>query len=279
MQILKKILLGFLALLLGLIIVFDIWGALTLGTITPDADATLDRDANRVAMVFGATGSVGDGLLKAVIEDPDVERVYVVTRRTSERIDAGVASGKVEMLLHADFTDYSALADVLSEVNIVLWGLGTSSLQVDEATYTWIHVDFPVAFVNAWLAARTEGPMSFHSVTGMGTGEDQDAQWAQDKGRAEREVAQLATGTGLRTFGYRSAYVRPTSEQANVLIYLLEWLLRPGKLVIPSKALGQSMLEISMRTQELPNGSVIDNADSIAYAQLYQLQQQRDQGR
>jgi hypothetical protein len=222
-----------------------------------------------VVVVFGATGSVGDGLLKAAIEDPAVEKVYVITRRSSPRIEDGVASGKVEMRLHKDFTDYSALADILPEVNTVLWGLGTSSLQVDEATYTWIHVDFPLAFARAWLAARTEAPMAFHYVTGMGTDPEGSAQWARDKGGAELALAAMAEGTGLRSFGYRSAYIRPTSENANPLIYLGELLLRPGKLVITSKQLGQAMLEISARVDELPNGTLIDNADSIAYARLY----------
>ena len=260
------VLLGFFLLIGG----FDIWGYLTLGSITPDVDATQNNQANRVVMVFGATGSVGDGLLKAAIEDPEVERVYVVTRRTSPRIDAGVSSGKVEMRLLQDFTDYSSMADILGEVNTVLWGLGTSSFNVDDATFTWIHVDFPVAFVKAWLAARTGAPMSFHYVTGMGTDANGSAHWAQEKGRAEREVADLARGTGLRTFGYRSAFIRPTSEQSNWLHYAGEALLRPGKLVISSRELGGAMLEISSRTGELANGTLIDNADSIAYAKLYE---------
>ena len=85
--------------------------------------------------------------------------------------------------------------------------------------------------------------MSFHYVTGMGTDADGDQKWARDKGGAERTVAALAEGSGLRTFGYHSAFVRPTSEQANVLIYVLEALLRPGKLVITGDDLGGSMLD------------------------------------
>jgi uncharacterized protein YbjT (DUF2867 family) len=220
-------------------------------------------------MVLGATGSVGDGLLKAAIEDPDVEKVHVITRRSSARIDAGVAGGKVVKHLHKDFTDYSALEGVLGSVNTVLWGLGTSSLNVDDETYTLIHVDFPVAFTRAWLAARTEAPMAFHYVTGMGTDPQGSAHWAREKGRAERELAAMAESTGLRTFSYRSAYIRPTSEQADIFNYLGEWLLRPGKLVIPAIDLGRAMLEISARTKELPNGTLVDNADSIAYARLY----------
>jgi len=37
-------------------------------------------------------------------------------------------------------------------------------------------------------------------------------------------------------------------------------------MVISSPDLGRSMLEISARSTELPNGSIIDNADSIAFA-------------
>lgn len=266
---LKRSILGLFFAIFVLIAGLDVWGALTLGTITPDPDAFRDPDANRVVLVSGATGSVGDGLLQAAIEDPSVVKVHVITRRSSPRIDAGVAAGKVEMHLLDDFTDYSSLAAELGEVNTVLWALGTSSLKVDPDTYTWIHVDFPVAFVKAWLAARTAPPMAFHYVTGMGTGEDESARWAQDKGRAERLVAEMAEGTGLRSFGHRSAWVRPTAERANWLVYLFEALLRPGNMVIGAEELGGAMLEISARTEELPNGTILDNADALAYAELY----------
>jgi hypothetical protein len=270
MKALKKILsFGTLGVFL-LIAAFDVWGFFGLGKLEPQENPVLNENANRVVLVSGATGSVGDGLLKAAIEDPLVEKVHVITRRSSERIEEGVESGKVEMHILQDFTDYSSLSGVLPEVNTVMWGLGTSSFNVDDATFTWIHVDFPVAFVTAWLAARNNGPMSFHYVTGMGTDPEGRQQWAREKGRAEQELATLAQASDLRTFSYRSAFIRPTSEQSNVFHYLLEVLLRPGSLVITGKELGQAMLEISARTEELANGTLIDNADSIAYAKAYE---------
>lgn len=272
MSVTKKIALVGLVGLSLLVVSFNLWGYLTLGTLTPAEESARDPRANTVVMVFGATGTVGDGLLKAAVDDPNVKKVYVVTRSTSPRMEDGATSGKVEIRLHRDFTDYSSLADILGEVNTVLWGLGTSSLNVDDATYTKIHVDFPKAFVRAWLSARKRGPMSFHYVTGMGTDANGSQHWAREKGRAELELANLATAGDLRTFSYRSAYVRPTSEQANVLDYVGEVLLRPGKLVIPANELGNAMLEISARTSELANGTLIDNADSIAYAQAHHVE-------
>jgi len=52
------VLLGFLL----LVAAFDIWGFLTLGTITPGEAQARNDKANRVVMVFGATGSVGEVL-------------------------------------------------------------------------------------------------------------------------------------------------------------------------------------------------------------------------
>ncbi|MEP1470419.1 MAG: hypothetical protein ABJK20_05590 [Halieaceae bacterium] len=257
-------------LLLALAIVsLNVWGRLTLGTLAIDTDAQRDNDANRVVLISGATGSVGDGLLKAAIQDPEVVQIHVISRRSSPRIDAGVESGKVELHLLEDFTDYSSLSAVLPDVNTVLWGLGTSSLNVDDETFTWIHVDFPVAFVKAWLDTRTEGPMSFHYITGMGTDPDGSRHWEREKGRAELEVAEMAAATDMRSFAYRSAMVRRTSERATSAEYVMETLLKPGFMVITAVDLGGAMLEIAARTDELPNGTIIDNADSIVYAQAY----------
>ena len=260
----------FLAFLL-LIILGNVWGYLTLGTLTPELGAVRDKTANQVVMVFGATGSVGDGLLKAAMEDEEVNEIHVVTRRSSPRIEEGAASGRLIVHMHDDFENYDDLRDHLARTNTVLWALGSTSIGMDDETYTWIHVDFPVAFVNEWLSARRHGPMSFHYIAGMGT--DGSAHWALEKSRAERELAELAADSDLRTFSYRSGFIRPSTETANAFHYILETLLRPGRLVITSRGLGGAMLEISARTSELKNGTLIDNADSIAYAEAYRSSQ------
>jgi len=244
----------------------NIWGYLTQGQYRPVADPERDPGTNRMVMVFGATGAVGDGLLQAAMEDPEVERIHVVSRRSSPRIDAAVASGKAMLHLQDDFTDYANLAQVLGEVNTVMWGLGTSFVGMDDATYTRIHVDFPLAFMRAWLAAQPRGPLSFHFVTGMGTDPDSDTHWAREKGRAEIELARLVGAAGGRSFGYRSGLIRRTDENCSSLCRLAFWLARPGSLAVTGPELGRSMLEISARTGEVPNGALIDNADTIAFA-------------
>ncbi|MEM1110638.1 MAG: NAD(P)H-binding protein [Pseudomonadota bacterium] len=270
MKLIVWLLEGLAAVVVLLVVGLNIWGATTLGTHSPAPDSKRDPAANRVVMVLGATGSVGDGLLKAAMESPEVDTVYALTRRMSPRLEAGRASGRVTVILHEDFTDYGTLAAELAATNTVLWALGTTSMGTDPELYRHIHEDFPVAFVRAWLAAReSQGPMAFHNVTGMGTGEEQDARWAQDKGRAERRVAEMAAGTSLRTFGHRSAWIRPTDENAGAVVFLAEPLFVIGHLVIRGIDLGRAMLEISARTQELSNGALIDNRDAREYAAAY----------
>jgi len=253
----------------ALIVGFDLWGAATLGSLEPSANPVRDDTANRVVAVFGGTGSVGDGFLKAALADPDVEEVYAFTRRLSPRMEAEADNKKLTVILHEDFTDYSGVTDVLARINTVLWGLGTTSIGMDDETYTWIHVDFPLAFTRAWLDAKPKGPMSLHNITGMGTDPNGREHWAREKGRAELTLAKMGEENALRSYGYRSAFVRPTSETANAFHHLGEVLLKPGSLVITATELGQAMLEIGARTNEVPNGTLIDNEDSIRYAKVY----------
>ena len=266
---LKKLLLLPLLLIVVATVGLNLWGLSHQGTHEPGSDANINPDANRVVMVFGATGSVGDSLLKTAMADPQVEEVHVVTRRTSPRIDAGVASGRITLHMHSDFTDYTALEQVLRKTNTVMWGLGTTSIGMDDDTYTRIHVDFPMAFIRDWLTYAQTVPRSFHFVTGMGTDPEGDQHWAREKGRTEREMTRYAVGNQLRTFSYRSGFIQPASETINAGHSLLMWLLRPGHLAVTGEDLGASMLEISARVNELPNGSLIDNADTVAYAQAY----------
>ena len=100
--------------------------------------------------IFGASGTAGDGILKAALANPDVRKIHVITRRTTPRIEAGVASGKVQMTQHMDYLDYAAIREQMADVDAVFWAIGISSVGADEETYRRIHVDFPLRFVEEW---------------------------------------------------------------------------------------------------------------------------------
>jgi nucleoside-diphosphate-sugar epimerase len=55
-------------------------------------------------IVFGATGMVGQGVLRECLLDPDVTQVLTVGRSTT-----GHQHPKLREIVHADFLDFSAI--------------------------------------------------------------------------------------------------------------------------------------------------------------------------
>ena len=108
----------------------------------------LPQTPNTVA-IFGASGTAGDGILAATLASPDIDKIHVITRRVTPRMEEGIASGKINLTRHEDYLDYSAVIDLFSDVDAVYWAIGISTFAVDEETYGVIHLDFPMQFVNA----------------------------------------------------------------------------------------------------------------------------------
>ena len=178
-----------------------------------------DRVSSRHATValFGATGRVGTGILEAMMDDTAVERIHVVTRRPSARIEEGMTKGLVEMTTHLDYLDYTAIRSILAEVDAVYWALGTSAMNVTDDEYTVIHVDFPLKLVREWLDVRgKDTPLTFHLVSGAGAAPDAMQHWAREKARVEKELFELAGGTRLRVISYRPGAVIPSGRTCRI---------------------------------------------------------------
>jgi len=220
--------------------------------------------------IFGASGTAGDGILKAALSDPNIAKVHVITRRSTPRIEAGVASGKVEMTLHLDYLDYSALHEQIASADAVYWAIGTSSVNVDEATYGRIHVDFPVQFVREWLAVRDNADISFHYLSSSDISEDSRMMWAREKVRAENTLFDIAEGSKLRVIAYRPDYIGPTKEEAHLGQNLLYWFFAPVGAAVRATQIGQAMFEVTARESEFGNGYRLDTRKILRYSDAYE---------
>jgi hypothetical protein len=98
---------------------------------TVDAPSAGLLESPTMVAIFGTGSTAGDGILKAVMADPDVKKIRVFTRRTTPRIDAGVASGKVEFTLHTIYLDYSTIRRDIADLDTVYWAIGLSSVDED----------------------------------------------------------------------------------------------------------------------------------------------------
>jgi hypothetical protein len=224
--------------------------------------------------IFGASGTAGDGILKAALANPDIKTVHVITRRTTPRIDEGITSGKVQMTLHMDYLDYSAIREKFSQVDEVYWAIGTSTVGVDEETYGMIHVDFPLRFVQEWTWVSDKPDISFHYISSSDISEDSSMMWAREKVRAEKALFNFAEGTKLRVIAYRPDYIGPTKEQAHLGQDILYWFFAPVKSAVRATQIGQAMFEVSARRSQFENGDRLGTWKIIRYSDAYERRAQ-----
>jgi uncharacterized protein YbjT (DUF2867 family) len=137
-------------------------------------------------IVFGASGMIGQGVLRECLRADDVSRVLVIGRTT-----AGVSDPKLEELLHPDFTDFGNVEARLGGYDACFYCLGVSSSGMSEADYTRVTYDYTVAAGEA--VARQNPGLVFCFVSGGGTDATEQGRtmWARVKGRAENAVARM----------------------------------------------------------------------------------------
>lgn len=220
--------------------------------------------------IFGASGTAGDGILKAALANTDIDEIHVITRRTTPRIEAGIASGKVKMTLHLDYLDYAAIHEQITGADAVYWAIGTSSVGVDAETYGKIHVDFPVRFVKEWLTVSENEDISFHYISSSDISADSRMMWAREKVRAENTLFEVAAGSKLRVIAYRPDYIGPTKEEAHIGQKLLYWFFAPVSSAVRATQIGQAMLEVTARGSEFDNGDRLGTIRIISYSDAYQ---------
>lgn len=225
--------------------------------------------------IFGASGTAGDGILKAALASPDIEKIHVITRRTTPRMEEGVAAGKVQFTTHMDYLDYSAIEDSFTSVDAVYWAIGISTFKVDEETYGKIHVDFPVQFATMWKRISQRPDISLHYISSSDISEDSSANWAREKVRAEKSLFKLAEGSNMRVVAYRPDYIGPTDEEAHLGQDLLYWFFAPVKAAVKARQIGQAMIEVTVRGDEFANGSKLGTGTIIRYSDAY-LERNKD---
>ena len=236
-----------------------------------DAIATFDGEpaGYGTIAIFGASGTAGDGILKAALASPEINRVHVITRRITPRMEEGVATGKVEVTIHMDYLDYTAVHEEIAEADAVYWAIGISSVGVDEEMYGRIHVDFPARFVTEWTDVSGKQDISFHYISSSDISEDSTAMWAREKVRAENTLFTFAEGTSLKVIAYRPDYIGPTDEEAHIGQDLLYWFFAPVGAAVRAEEIGRSMFEVTARGGEFENGDKIGTRSIRRYSDAY----------
>jgi uncharacterized protein YbjT (DUF2867 family) len=159
-------------------------------------------------IVTGATGMVGEGVLLECLENPVVESVLVVSRRS-----CGHAHPKLRECLVKDFRELGAYEAELRGHDACFYGAGVSSVGMSEADYTAVAYDTPVRF--AETLARLNPNMVFVHVTGSHTDSSEQGKvmWARVKGKAENALMRLPFKA---VYNFRPSLMKPVPGQKHV---------------------------------------------------------------
>ncbi|MFW2387610.1 MAG: NAD(P)H-binding protein [Polyangiales bacterium] len=152
-------------------------------------------------ILFGATGMVGQGVLRECLEDATVEELLVVGRSA-----CSVDHPKVRQIVREDLFDYADIEDELSGYDACFFCLGVSAAGMDEAQYSRITYDLTLAA--ARTLARVSPKTTFVYVSGHGTDSSEQgrAMWARVKGKTENELLKLPFESA---YMFRPAFIQP----------------------------------------------------------------------
>lgn len=212
-------------------------------------------------LLLGATGMVGQGVLRECLLASDVLRVTTLGRTAT-----GQTHAKLDELVHASLFDLSPIESRLSPYDACFFCLGVSSAGMSEQKYTVVTHDLTLSV--ARTLARLNPGMTFVYVSGMGTytTEHGRSMWARVKGRTENALLRLPFkaafmfrpgaimpmhGVRSKTALYRAAYVVLTP------LYPLIKRLSPNA-VTTSEQVGRAMLQVARHGYPNP---VLETAD------------------
>ncbi len=161
------------------------------------------------AIVTGATGMVGEGVLHECLLHPDVESVLIINRRPS-----GMNHPKLKEIIHPDFFDFSSIEEQLKGYNACFFCLGVSSIGMKVAEYKKITYDLTMHV--AQTLSKLNPDMVFCYISGSGTDSTEKGRlmWARVKGKTENDLMKLPFKA---VYAFRPGFLKSTKGLKNTL--------------------------------------------------------------
>jgi len=199
-------------------------------------------------ILFGASGMVGQGVLRECLRDADVQNVLIIGRSASGRQHA-----KLREIVHVDLANYSAIASQLSGYDACFFCLGISSAGMREAEYSRITYDFTLAAAETLV--KLNPGMTFIYVSGASTDSSErgGSMWARVKGKTENALLRLPFKAA---YMFRPGAIQPlhgikSKTRSYRILYGLMAPLMPAlnawfpKYVTTTEKLGRAMLRVA----------------------------------
>jgi uncharacterized protein YbjT (DUF2867 family) len=137
-------------------------------------------------LLFGATGMVGQGVLRECLLDPGVRSIVTVGRSAT-----GQQHQKLNEVVSPDLMDLFPYASQLTGFDACFFCLGVSALGMTEDQYSRVTYDLTISV--ARTLAQLNPNITFIYVSGRGTDSTERGRmmWARVKGRTENALLAL----------------------------------------------------------------------------------------
>lgn len=152
-------------------------------------------------ILFGATGMVGQGVLRECLLAADVDNVLAIGRTAT-----GQQHAKLQEILSADLFDLSAVERRLSGLDACFFCLGVSAAGMSEQDYR--HLTYDLTISVAKTLVRLNPGMTFIYVSGAGTDSTERSRmmWARVKGKTENDLLKMPFRAA---YMFRPGYIQP----------------------------------------------------------------------
>ena len=144
-------------------------------------------------LIFGATGMVGQGVLRECLHSADVDEVV-----TLGRSQLSVKNPKLTSLQTADLWNYSNIRNELRNFQACYFCLGTPSAGKTESEYTKVTYDLTMAAAKILLEMNPGMIFIYVSGQGADSSEKGTVMWARVRGKLENALIRLP---------FRSVYI------------------------------------------------------------------------
>jgi uncharacterized protein YbjT (DUF2867 family) len=137
-------------------------------------------------LLFGATGMVGQGVLRECLLSPEVKLVQTVGRTAT-----GIQNPKLREIVHSDLLHFEAIESELAGFDACFFCLGISSAGMKKTEYE--RITYGITTAAGEVLARLNPGMTFIYVSGAGTDATERGRimWARIKGRTENALLRL----------------------------------------------------------------------------------------
>jgi uncharacterized protein YbjT (DUF2867 family) len=156
-------------------------------------------------IIFGATGMVGQGVLRECLLDPNVQLVVTIGRTAT-----GQQNPKLREVVHADLWNYAPIEEQLTGFDACFFCLGVGSAGMAEKDYE--HVTYGITIAAAEILARLNPKMVFSYVSGTGTDSSEKGRmmWARVKGKTENGLLRMPFAAA---YMFRPGFIEPANGE------------------------------------------------------------------